>query len=1062
MVGCLEFCKMTEGRHCQVVLLDERRLEILVKPKLYAGDLLDMVASHFSIKEKEYFGLAFVDDTGHFNWLQLNRRVLEHELPKKVTQNSFVLHFLVKYFVESITQLRDVATVEAFYLQAQLLIFNGTIEVDSDTSFHLAALVLQATHGDYVDEKTTKEQLKKLPVLPTNVLKEHPSLPVCEEQIIGHYCKISGQSRGIAIVNYMTVVESLPTYGVHYFEVKDKTGMPWWLGISFKGISQYDHSDRKIPRKMFLWKQLENLYFRDRKFSIEVHDAQRLPANRRTFGPGNVTVYVWFTISPILTKSIWSMAVSQHQFYLDRKHGKTLPPVARNLGDIASELSRSAHSISSSSGSHTNLSLSASSHSLPALKLEGDVNEDTRAAYEEVMKTLKLQKENLEETLYKKLEELKFLCFKEGELIGELPPETPIELFGESLNTGYTVDDMLLKQKSENKDDEIAKLEIDCEIQRKLTKAVFRLTNDSKASKTIRRQRKLSYQQSQAKLKQIENQLSVMKKQNEVKEQEVSSSEEQNKTFLSQIINEDDPVFKEHGVNLSNIYVDTSPGMKESCSLDNQNPLTSASFLSSYVTPGSNSAPPSPTKYRHHTTRSSSSRPSTPSSTNSGRAWNQALNGQGYTPNSVYQTSYRNQQYPILSSYSTGSDSNSGSALSLKSPYQNRFESTLNIEGSNLYSVPTQRTSQAFDSQDDILANFPSKTEEPNFGLISRHNSLDSSRRHSYKHLHQLNDSSDDKNQTKSTYEKHMSYTMGENLGKCNHHQTSHQHYHSSLHCVHHHYYHHHHHHINHLPLSAEKNLYSLNKMEQTTIPQTSTKSMYLSTSHHQYNHMCHTGLMTQHATINAMVESYVPNIPKASKASNVATSPRNKVKTWTETSLDSPIPSHKPETSAFGFKNHQLNPETSIFLQLPAESNLQEKMWTGNNFDKKFNLHSSFGQRQTNIISPGHFQPYWEETKPYEISDFYKYSVKHRKSLQQNQEKAEDSSPQDKKHNASVNVENATACASLYRENPPKSNPPEDGYFEEKLETSIADGFHEEMIAWYQDQENINKATLV
>lgn len=97
MVGCLEFCKMTEGRHCQVVLLDERRLEILIKPKLYAGDLLDMVASHFSIKEKEYFGLAFTDDTGHFNWLQLNRRVLEHELPKKATQNSFVLHFLVKY-----------------------------------------------------------------------------------------------------------------------------------------------------------------------------------------------------------------------------------------------------------------------------------------------------------------------------------------------------------------------------------------------------------------------------------------------------------------------------------------------------------------------------------------------------------------------------------------------------------------------------------------------------------------------------------------------------------------------------------------------------------------------------------------------------------------------------------------------------------------------------------------------------------------------------------------------------------------------------------------------------
>ncbi|GBO35717.1 hypothetical protein AVEN_40325-1 [Araneus ventricosus] len=54
---------MSEGRQSQVVLLDERRLDILIKPKLYAGELLDMVASHFSLKEKEYFGLAYMDDT---------------------------------------------------------------------------------------------------------------------------------------------------------------------------------------------------------------------------------------------------------------------------------------------------------------------------------------------------------------------------------------------------------------------------------------------------------------------------------------------------------------------------------------------------------------------------------------------------------------------------------------------------------------------------------------------------------------------------------------------------------------------------------------------------------------------------------------------------------------------------------------------------------------------------------------------------------------------------------------------------------------------------------------
>ena len=78
------------------------------------------------------------------------------------------------------------------------------------------------------------------------------------------------------MVNYMTIVASMPTYGVHYFEVYDKRSSPWWIGLSCKGIAQYKHEDRKIPVRVFQWKQLENLYFRDKKFSIEVHDAKRV------------------------------------------------------------------------------------------------------------------------------------------------------------------------------------------------------------------------------------------------------------------------------------------------------------------------------------------------------------------------------------------------------------------------------------------------------------------------------------------------------------------------------------------------------------------------------------------------------------------------------------------------------------------------------------------------------------------------------------------------------------------------------------------------------------------
>uniref|UniRef100_A0A8C0ICD3 FERM domain-containing protein n=1 Tax=Bubo bubo TaxID=30461 RepID=A0A8C0ICD3_BUBBB len=243
--------RMTEGRRCQVHLLDDRKLELLVQPKLLAKELLDLVASHFNLKEKEYFGIAFTDETGHLNWLQLDRRVLEHDFPKK--SGPVVLYFCVRFYIESISYLKDNATIELFFLNAKSCIYKELIEVDSEVVFELAAYILQEAKGDFSSNEVVRNELKKLPALPTPALKEHPSLAYCEDRVIEHYKKLNGQTRGQAIVNYMSIVESLPTYGVHYYAVKDKQGIPWWLGLSYKGIFQYDYHDKVKPRKVSVY-----------------------------------------------------------------------------------------------------------------------------------------------------------------------------------------------------------------------------------------------------------------------------------------------------------------------------------------------------------------------------------------------------------------------------------------------------------------------------------------------------------------------------------------------------------------------------------------------------------------------------------------------------------------------------------------------------------------------------------------------------------------------------------------------------------------------------------------
>nr|XP_033782580.1 FERM domain-containing protein 4B isoform X2 [Geotrypetes seraphini] len=497
--------KMTEGRHCQVCLLDDRKLELLVQPKLLSRELLDLVASHFNLKEKEYFGITFTDDTGQNVWLQLDHRVLDHDLPKK--PGPVMLFFVVRFYIESISFLKDNTTVQLFFMNAKSCVFKGQIEVESDTVFRLSALLLQEAKGDFRSDETTRKDLKALPAFPTRTLQEHPSLAYCEDRVIEYCKKLKGLTRGQAIVQYMTIVEALPTYGVHYYGVKDKQGIPWWLGISYKGIGQYDLQDKVKPRKLFQWKQLENLYFRDKKFAVEVHDPRRISVSRRTFGQSGLVVQTWYANTSLI-KSIWVMAISQHQFYLDRKQSKAKIPSAKSLDDIAMELTETvAQKISKLVIMEGNnpLIMASDGTLISSGSQDFEVSEEQK---KEKINELKKKEKALHEALLEKVEELKKICLREAELTGQLPAEYPLGT-GEKppqirrrIGTSFKLDGDIL-QNEENPF--LQNLESKFIIQQKMVEAAKKLASEPELSKNVRRKRKQDYADAIKKLQEIEN-----------------------------------------------------------------------------------------------------------------------------------------------------------------------------------------------------------------------------------------------------------------------------------------------------------------------------------------------------------------------------------------------------------------------------------------------------------------------------------------------------------------------------------------------------------------------------
>nr|CAB3260569.1 uncharacterized protein LOC100175529 [Phallusia mammillata] len=545
---------MSDGRKCSVYLPNERKLELTLQSKLLGKDLLDIVASHFKLKEKEYFGIAYKTEGGYFAWLQDEKKVLEHEIARK-SGRVIDLQFAIKFYVESISHLKQSKTIELYFLHVKSLVYKGQLEIeDSRIAFKLASFILQAICGDYVDDATALAQLTKLPLLPSRVLREHPKHH-CETSVIDLYKQLNGWSKGKAIISYMTLVETLPTYGIHYYKVKDKSGISWWLGLSYKGIQQFHISDRIQPAKTFHWRQLENLYFREKKFSIEVNDRQQrvnsigsrdhLSTEDPRKSSSEVKVHAWYG-SPALIKTIWSMSIAQHHYYLDRKQSKTKLNSSNNLTNLSNDLTSNSQSlITPLKDTPVMTRKQIKDVDVTVKKGSKDETPEVRAAKQEMSDALKTRRTELEDRLYDKVQELKKLCLQEAEIIGKLPPEYirymdpnekrpkikkrigaefKVKLRNKTNSRNYMERDYPatvtaasssssgFSSEATDASDELSQLETEFEILTQIASAAKKLAYDPTTKGRMRNKRLNSYKKSIEKLQTVEGKINVLRK----------------------------------------------------------------------------------------------------------------------------------------------------------------------------------------------------------------------------------------------------------------------------------------------------------------------------------------------------------------------------------------------------------------------------------------------------------------------------------------------------------------------------------------------------------------------
>ncbi|XP_046984417.1 uncharacterized protein LOC124554806 isoform X1 [Schistocerca americana] len=148
--------------------------------------------------------------------------------------------------------------------------------------------------------------------------------------------------------------------------------------------------------------------------------------------------------------------------------------------------------------------------------VDGESLDAQQSSHRELMASLESRKNSIELKLQDCTQELKELCIKEAELTGVLPPEIPLEpgesppQFRKRVGTAFQYPENLINgcKISKSKEEEtIDTLELALKIQTGIVEVALGLANDPNASKAVRRKRRQDYQLAYERLQELKAQL---------------------------------------------------------------------------------------------------------------------------------------------------------------------------------------------------------------------------------------------------------------------------------------------------------------------------------------------------------------------------------------------------------------------------------------------------------------------------------------------------------------------------------------------------------------------------
>lgn len=132
---------------------------------------MDNVCRRVNLQQPDLFGLKFYSRRyPKYRWVDLDRP-LKKQLDKYAQQPSGPLHLGVMFYVHDVSLLEDEVTRFHYFMQLKYDVLDGKLRCNFEQAIVLASYSLQAESGDHDLERHTLENLKDLPLLPTDKMK---------------------------------------------------------------------------------------------------------------------------------------------------------------------------------------------------------------------------------------------------------------------------------------------------------------------------------------------------------------------------------------------------------------------------------------------------------------------------------------------------------------------------------------------------------------------------------------------------------------------------------------------------------------------------------------------------------------------------------------------------------------------------------------------------------------------------------------------------------------------------------------------------------------------------